>query len=74
VRHKATMCCARWLSPLAAGLHWAGALFLLAVLGVGPTPPPWVGDTQTDFLLELNAYVKLTDTRRLFLLVLKYYY
>jgi hypothetical protein len=74
VRHKATMCCARWLPRLAAGHHWAGALFLLAVLGVGPTPPPWVGDTQTDFLLALNAYVKLTDTRRLFLLVLKYYY
>jgi hypothetical protein len=74
VRHKATMCCARWLPRLAAGHHWAGALFLLAVLGVGPTPPPWVGDTQTDFLLELNAYVKLTDTRRLFLLVLTYYY
>jgi hypothetical protein len=73
VRHKATMCCARWLPRLAAGHHWAGALFLLAVLGVGPTPPPWVGDTQTDFLLELNAYVKLTDTTHLFLLVLKYY-
>jgi hypothetical protein len=73
VRHKATMCCARWLPRLAAGLHWAGALFLLAVLGVGPTPSPWVGDTQTDVLLELNTYVKLTDTTRLFLLVLTYY-
>jgi hypothetical protein len=74
VRHKATMCCARWLPRLAAGRHWAGALCLLAVLGVGPTPPPWVGDTQTAFLLELNAYVKLTDTTHLFLLVLTYYY
>ena len=73
MRHKATMCCARWLPRWAEGRHWAGALFLLAVLGIGPTSPVWVGDTQTGFLPELNAYVKLTDTTRLFLLVLKYY-
>jgi hypothetical protein len=59
---------------LAAGHPWAGALFLLAILGVGPTPPALAGDTQTDFPPELNVYVKLTDTRRLFLLVLKYDY
>jgi len=59
---------------LAAEHHWAGALFLLAVLSVGPAPPPWVGDIQTDFLPELNAYVKLIDTRCLLLLVLKYHY
>ena len=68
VRHKTTMCCARWLPRLAAGHHWSGALFLLTVLGIGPTSPAWACDTQTDFLSELNVYVKLTDTTRLLLL------
>ena len=73
MRHKATIYCACWLPRLAVWRHWAGALCLLAVLGVGPTPSLWAGDTQTGFLPELNAYVKLTDTTCLFLLVLKYY-
>src|SRR4029453_4968567 len=67
-RHKATMGCARWLPPLAAGRRGAGALFLFAGLGVRPPPPAQAGDTQTDFLPELNAYVELTDTTRLSLL------
>jgi hypothetical protein len=53
---------------LAAGRRWAGALLLLALLGSGFAVPARAGDTQTDFLPELNAYLKLTTTTRLFLL------
>src|SRR5437879_6773364 len=65
---RVNLCYMRWLPRLTTGRRWTGALLLLAVLGVGPTPPAQAGDTRTDFLPELNAYIKLTDTMRLFLL------
>jgi hypothetical protein len=50
------------LKPLAL------ALTLTASLLLGAAAPTWPGDTQVEFVPEVNAYLRLSDRTRLFLL------
>jgi hypothetical protein len=44
------------------------ALTLTASLLLGAAAPTWAGDSQVEFVPEVNAYLRLSDRTRLFLL------
>ena len=49
------------------GRRWAGALLLATSVAVGVACPARAGDSRTEFVPEVDAYVKLGDRTRLFL-------